>query len=171
MIGRNLCDRTLKRHAIGAIASGPSPFPRLRQDAAEFINVLTRRHFRGVLPLGVSAFEDLWRQDRGVRTQCRRQASVGEPHLLQQGARRDRLFARGFRSSLPGKPIRMPVSGTARQAARYRRIYPNYIQIMASRSRASRPSPISREEPFRRRTEVGHGIERPGDPRRRRHEL
>lgn len=127
-------NRTLKRAAIAAIASASIAFSAASTGAAEFINVLTGGTSGVYYPLGVALSKIYGDKIEGVRTQVQAtKASVENLNLLQQG-RGEIAFSLGDSVKLAWEGntdagFKAPLDKLRGIAA----IYPNYIQIMASK--------------------------------------
>jgi TRAP transporter TAXI family solute receptor len=124
----------LKRAAIAAIASASIAVPAASTGAAEFINVLTGGTSGVYYPLGVALSKIYGDKIEGVRTQVQAtKASVENLNLLQQG-RGEIAFSLGDSVKLAWEGntdagFKAPLDKLRGIAA----IYPNYIQIMASK--------------------------------------
>jgi TRAP transporter TAXI family solute receptor len=127
-------NRTLKRAAIAAIASASIAVSAASTGAAEFINVLTGGTSGVYYPLGVALSKIYGDKIEGVRTQVQAtKASVENLNLLQQG-RGEIAFSLGDSVKLAWEGntdagFKAPLDKLRGIAA----IYPNYIQIMASK--------------------------------------
>lgn len=127
-------NRTLKRAAIAAIASASIAVSAASTGAAEFINVLTGGTSGVYYPLGVALSKIYGDKIEGVRTQVQAtKASVENLNLLQQG-RGEIAFSLGDSVKLAWEGntdagFKVPLDKLRGIAA----IYPNYIQIMASK--------------------------------------
>jgi uncharacterized protein len=127
-------NRTLKRAAIAAIASASIALSAASTGAAEFINVLTGGTSGVYYPLGVALSKIYGDKIEGVRTQVQAtKASVENLNLLQQG-RGEIAFSLGDSVKLAWEGntdagFKAPLDKLRGIAA----IYPNYIQIMASK--------------------------------------
>ncbi|GCA51157.1 NMT1/THI5 like protein [Sinorhizobium sp. KGO-5] len=127
-------NRTLKRAAIAAIASASLALSAASTGAAEFINVLTGGTSGVYYPLGVALSKIYGDEIEGVRTQVQAtKASVENLNLLQQG-RGEIAFSLGDSVKLAWEGntdagFKAPLDKLRGIAA----IYPNYIQIMASK--------------------------------------
>ena len=127
-------NRTLKRAAIAAIASASLALSAASTGAAEFINVLTGGTSGVYYPLGVALSKIYGDKIEGVRTQVQAtKASVENLNLLQQG-RGEIAFSLGDSVKLAWEGntdagFKAPLDKLRGIAA----IYPNYIQIMASK--------------------------------------
>ncbi len=127
-------NRTLKRAALAAIASTSIAFSAASAGAAEFINVLTGGTSGVYYPLGVALSKIYGDKIEGVRTQVQAtKASVENLNLLQQG-RGEIAFSLGDSVKLAWEGnadagFKAPLDKLRGIAA----IYPNYIQIMASK--------------------------------------
>ena len=127
-------NRTLKRAAIAAIASASIAVSAASTGAAEFINVLTGGTSGVYYPLGVALSKIYGDEIEGVRTQVQAtKASVENLNLLQQG-RGEIAFSLGDSVKLAWEGntdagFKAPLDKLRGIAA----IYPNYIQIMASK--------------------------------------
>lgn len=127
-------NRTLKRAAIAAIASASLAISAASTGAAEFINVLTGGTSGVYYPLGVALSKIYGDKIEGVRTQVQAtKASVENLNLLQQG-RGEIAFSLGDSVKLAWEGntdagFKAPLDKLRGIAA----IYPNYIQIMASK--------------------------------------
>lgn len=124
----------LKRAAIAAIASASIALSAASTGAAEFINVLTGGTSGVYYPLGVALSKIYGDKIEGVRTQVQAtKASVENLNLLQQG-RGEIAFSLGDSVKLAWEGntdagFKAPLDKLRGIAA----IYPNYIQIMASK--------------------------------------
>lgn len=124
----------LKRAAIAAIASASIALSAASTGAAEFINVLTGGTSGVYYPLGVAISKIYGDKIEGVRTQVQAtKASVENLNLLQQG-RGEIAFSLGDSVKLAWEGntdagFKAPLDKLRGIAA----IYPNYIQIMASK--------------------------------------
>ncbi|MFQ6160103.1 TAXI family TRAP transporter solute-binding subunit [Sinorhizobium meliloti] len=124
----------MKRAAIAAIASASIAFSAASTGAAEFINVLTGGTSGVYYPLGVALSKIYGDKIEGVRTQVQAtKASVENLNLLQQG-RGEIAFSLGDSVKLAWEGntdagFKAPLDKLRGIAA----IYPNYIQIMASK--------------------------------------
>ncbi len=124
----------LKRAAIAAIASASIALSAASTGAAEFINVLTGGTSGVYYPLGVALSKIYGDRIEGVRTQVQAtKASVENLNLLQQG-RGEIAFSLGDSVKLAWEGntdagFKAPLDKLRGIAA----IYPNYIQIMASK--------------------------------------
>ncbi|VTZ63592.1 C4-dicarboxylate ABC transporter [Sinorhizobium medicae] len=127
-------NRTLKRAFIAAIASTSITLSAASAGAAEFINVLTGGTSGVYYPLGVALSKLYGDKIEGVRTQVQAtKASVENLNLLQQG-RGEIAFSLGDSVKLAWEGntdagFKAPLDKLRGIAA----IYPNYIQIMASK--------------------------------------
>lgn len=127
-------NRTLKRAAIAAIASASIAVSAASTGAAKFINVLTGGTSGVYYPLGVALSKIYGDKIEGVRTQVQAtKASVENLNLLQQG-RGEIAFSLGDSVKLAWEGntdagFKAPLDKLRGIAA----IYPNYIQIMASK--------------------------------------
>ncbi len=127
-------NRKLKRAAIAAIASTSIAFSVASAKADEFINVLTGGTSGVYYPLGVALSKIYGEKIEGARTQVQAtKASVENLNLLQQG-RGEIAFALGDSVKLAWDGdteagFKAPLDKLRGIAA----IYPNYIQIMASK--------------------------------------
>ncbi|MDW9911984.1 TAXI family TRAP transporter solute-binding subunit [Sinorhizobium meliloti] len=124
----------MKRAAIAAIASASIALSAASTGAAEFINVLTGGTSGVYYPLGVALSKIYGDKIEGVRTQVQAtKASVENLNLLQQG-RGEIAFSLGDSVKLAWEGntdagFKAPLDKLRGIAA----IYPNYIQIMASK--------------------------------------
>ncbi|WP_027998215.1 TAXI family TRAP transporter solute-binding subunit [Sinorhizobium arboris] len=124
----------MKRAALAAIASTSIAFSAASAGAAEFINVLTGGTSGVYYPLGVALSKIYGDKIEGVRTQVQAtKASVENLNLLQQG-RGEIAFSLGDSVKLAWEGnadagFKAPLDKLRGIAA----IYPNYIQIMASK--------------------------------------
>ncbi|MGK9259451.1 TAXI family TRAP transporter solute-binding subunit [Sinorhizobium meliloti] len=124
----------MKRAAIAAIASASITLSAASTGAAEFINVLTGGTSGVYYPLGVALSKIYGDKIEGVRTQVQAtKASVENLNLLQQG-RGEIAFSLGDSVKLAWEGntdagFKAPLDKLRGIAA----IYPNYIQIMASK--------------------------------------
>ncbi|MCG5486418.1 MAG: TAXI family TRAP transporter solute-binding subunit [Sinorhizobium meliloti] len=124
----------MKRAAIAAIASASIAVSAASTGAAEFINVLTGGTSGVYYPLGVALSKIYGDKIEGVRTQVQAtKASVENLNLLQQG-RGEIAFSLGDSVKLAWEGntdagFKAPLDKLRGIAA----IYPNYIQIMASK--------------------------------------
>ncbi|MFQ6184296.1 TAXI family TRAP transporter solute-binding subunit [Sinorhizobium meliloti] len=124
----------MKRAAIAAIASASIAVSAVSTGAAEFINVLTGGTSGVYYPLGVALSKIYGDKIEGVRTQVQAtKASVENLNLLQQG-RGEIAFSLGDSVKLAWEGntdagFKAPLDKLRGIAA----IYPNYIQIMASK--------------------------------------
>ncbi len=124
----------VKRAAIAAIASASIALSAASTGAAEFINVLTGGTSGVYYPLGVALSKIYGDKIEGVRTQVQAtKASVENLNLLQQG-RGEIAFSLGDSVKLAWEGntdagFKAPLDKLRGIAA----IYPNYIQIMASK--------------------------------------
>ncbi|MQW14639.1 TAXI family TRAP transporter solute-binding subunit [Sinorhizobium meliloti] len=124
----------MKRAAIAAIASASIALSAASTGAAEFINVLTGGTSGVYYPLGVAISKIYGDKIEGVRTQVQAtKASVENLNLLQQG-RGEIAFSLGDSVKLAWEGntdagFKAPLDKLRGIAA----IYPNYIQIMASK--------------------------------------
>ncbi|WP_027991373.1 TAXI family TRAP transporter solute-binding subunit [Sinorhizobium meliloti] len=124
----------MKRAAIAAIASASIALSAASTGAAEFINVLTGGTSGVYYPLGVALSKIYGDRIEGVRTQVQAtKASVENLNLLQQG-RGEIAFSLGDSVKLAWEGntdagFKAPLDKLRGIAA----IYPNYIQIMASK--------------------------------------
>ncbi|WP_324764611.1 TAXI family TRAP transporter solute-binding subunit (plasmid) [Sinorhizobium meliloti] len=124
----------MKRAAIAAIASASLALSAASTGAAEFINVLTGGTSGVYYPLGVALSKIYGDEIEGVRTQVQAtKASVENLNLLQQG-RGEIAFSLGDSVKLAWEGntdagFKAPLDKLRGIAA----IYPNYIQIMASK--------------------------------------
>lgn len=127
-------NRKLKRAAIAAIASTSIALSAASAKADEFINVLTGGTSGVYYPLGVALSKIYGDKIEGARTQVQAtKASVENLNLLQQG-RGEIAFALGDSVKLAWDGdteagFKAPLDKLRGIAA----IYPNYIQIMASK--------------------------------------
>lgn len=127
-------NRILKRAAIAAIASTSIVLSAASARADEFINILTGGTSGVYYPLGVALSKIYGEKIEGARTQVQAtKASVENLNLLQQG-RGELAFALGDSVKLAWDGnteagFRAPLDKLRGIAA----IYPNYIQIMASK--------------------------------------
>jgi TRAP transporter TAXI family solute receptor len=127
-------NRILKRAAIAAIASTSIALSAASAKADEFINVLTGGTSGVYYPLGVALSKIYGEKIEGARTQVQAtKASVENLNLLQQG-RGEIAFALGDSVKLAWEGdteagFKAPLDKLRGIAA----IYPNYIQIMASK--------------------------------------
>ncbi len=127
-------NRILKRAAIAAIASTSIALSVASAKADEFINVLTGGTSGVYYPLGVALSKIYGDKIEGARTQVQAtKASVENLNLLQQG-RGEIAFALGDSVKLAWDGdaeagFKAPLDKLRGIAA----IYPNYIQIMASK--------------------------------------
>lgn len=127
-------NRKLKHVAIAAIASTSIVFSGVAARADEFINILTGGTSGVYYPLGVALSKIYGEKIEGVRTQVQAtKASVENLNLLQQG-RGELAFALGDSVKLAWEGdaeagFKAPLDKLRGIAA----IYPNYIQIMASK--------------------------------------
>lgn len=124
----------VKRAAIAAIASASIALSAASTGAAEFINVLTGGTSGVYYPLGVALSKIYGDKIEGVRMQVQAtKASVENLNLLQQG-RGEIAFSLGDSVKLAWEGntdagFKAPLDKLRGIAA----IYPNYIQIMASK--------------------------------------
>ena len=124
----------LKRAIILAIASTSITFSGTAAKAADFINILTGGTSGVYYPLGVALSKIYGEKIEGARTQVQAtKASVENLNLLQQG-RGEIAFALGDSVKLAWEGntdagFKAPLDKLRGIAA----IYPNYIQIMASK--------------------------------------
>ncbi len=124
----------VKRAAIAAIASTSMALSAASAGAAEFINILTGGTSGVYYPLGVALSKIYGDKIEGVRTQVQAtKASVENLNLLQQG-RGEIAFSLGDSVKLAWEGnadagFKAPLDKLRGIAA----IYPNYIQIMASK--------------------------------------
>ena len=136
--------------------------------AQEFINVLTGGTSGVYYPLGRRAVGDLRRGHRGRAHAGAGDQGLGrEPQPAAAGQGRDRLCARRQRQ----------LAGEGRHRGRLPRpldklrgiaaIYPNYIQIVASKESGIKTlADLKGKTPVGRRARVGHRAERPRHLRR-----
>lgn len=124
----------LKRAAFAAIAGTSIMFSAASAGASEFINILTGGTSGVYYPLGVALSKIYGEKIAGARTQVQAtKASVENLNLLQQG-RGEIAFALGDSVKLAWEGnadagFKAPLDKLRGIAA----IYPNYIQIMASK--------------------------------------
>ncbi|MBP2233878.1 TRAP transporter TAXI family solute receptor [Sinorhizobium kostiense] len=124
----------LKRAAIAAIASTSIALSAASAKADEFINVLTGGTSGVYYPLGVALSKIYGEKIEGARTQVQAtKASVENLNLLQQG-RGEIAFALGDSVKLAWEGnTEAGFKGPLDKLRGIAAIYPNYIQIMASK--------------------------------------
>ena len=162
-----------RRHIVsGAIVLGLSASP-VAASADDFVNILTGGTSGVYYPLGVAISKVLTDKVPGTRPSVQATKGSVENLNLIQGGKGEIAFTLGdsLAAAVAGSAD-AGFKGPLDKVQTIGAIYPNFVQIVASRGeRHQEPGRPQGQARLGRRAEIRHRAQRARDPRRRRHEL